>query len=350
MQYLSLGQSDIEVSRVCLGTMTWGIQNSQKDADEQMAIALEHGINFIDTAEMYPVPPNQETYGDTERIIGDWLSRHPQKRDELVLASKIAGAGLRYIREGSPISKHSIMPALDESLSRLQSDYIDLYQLHWPTRKTAHFGTHWPNQVKPTRTNITAERDAMAGVVASIGEALACGKIRHWGLSDDTPWGIHTYLQLCDELNVARPVSIQNEFSLLHLKDWPYLIETCVFENIAYLPWSPLATGLLSGKYSNGARPTGSRWSITQRNGLFRDTELAHQAVDKYCALAHKYELTPSQLALAWCNQVDGVTAIIIGATSVSQLEEDLSAFELSLSPTCIREINEITKEYPVVF
>jgi aryl-alcohol dehydrogenase-like predicted oxidoreductase len=190
----------------------------------------------------------------------------------------------------------------------------------------------------------------MRDIVLGLGKALSSGKIKHWGLSDDTPWGIHTYLQLCDELNVARPVSIQNEFNLLHVKDWPYLIESCVFEDIGYLPWSPLSGGMLSGKYLGGARPAGSRWTMEQRQGLFRNTENAEKAIIAYCDLAKRYGVTPSQLALAWCDQVDGVSSTIIGATTMSQLEENIAAFDISLSEECLSEIDEILRDYPIPF
>jgi aryl-alcohol dehydrogenase-like predicted oxidoreductase len=330
--------------------MTWGIQNTQADADEQIAYAIERGVNFIDTAEMYPVPPNKETYGDTERVIGDWLSRHPQMREKLIIATKIVGPGFSYIRDGSMISETTIPAAIDASLARLQTDYIDVYQLHWPNRQSPHFGKHWPNHVKPSKTDVAKERARMRKIVIALGEAISAGKIRHWGLSDDTPWGIHTYLSLCDELGVPRPVSIQNEFNLVHLKDWPFLIETCSFEDVAYLPWSPLASGMLSGKYRNGARPDGSRWTLVQRQGLFRDTELSRQAVEDYCQIADKYDVTPSQLALAWCDQVDGVSSTIIGATTMAQLKENMDAFDLTLPKACLDDVANVIKRYPAPF
>lgn len=350
MQFSKLGTSELSVSRVCLGSMTWGIQNTQQDADQQIAMAIDAGINFIDTAEMYPVPPNQETYGDTERHIGDWLSRNGSQREKLVIASKVAGPGFPYIRGNSPISSASLTEALEGSLERLQTDYIDVYQLHWPNRSTAHFGTHWINQVKPSDTDVAAQKENMRDILSGIKQAIDSGKIRHWGLSDDTTWGIHTYLSLCDEMGIPKPVSIQNEFSLIHLKDWPYLIESCAFEDIAYLPWSPLAGGMLSGKYLNGAMPEGSRWTLQQRNGLFRNTPHSEKAVSAYCDIAKQYSMTPSQLALAWCDQVDGVTSTIIGATTLSQLKENIDAFELSLSEQCLSDIDGIMKTYTMPF
>ena len=350
MRYSPLGNSGLSVSRACLGTMTWGIQNTQAEADSQLAYSLDAGVNFIDTAEMYPIPPTQATHGKTEQHIGHWLSRNKQKREDLIIATKIVGAGFSYVRGGSPIASSSIAMAIDDSLARLQSDYIDVYQLHWPNRSHPHFANHWPNKLKPSTTDVAEEIEGMRDILSGIKKAIDSGKIRHWALSDDTPWGIHTYLRLCAEMNIPTPVSIQNEFSLLHAKDWPYLIESCVFENVAYLPWSPLASGMLSGKYANGARPKGSRWTMLQRNGLFRDNAQSQQATKAYCDIAAKYNVTPSQLALAWVDQVDGVTSTIIGATTMPQLRENIAAFEITLPEECLKETALVFKQFPAPF
>ena len=350
MRYSLLGSSGLSVSRVCLGTMTWGIQNTQADANEQINYALDAGINFIDTAEMYPVPPSEQTHADTERFIGNWLCANQEKRDSIILATKIAGPGFKYVRDNSLITSQSIAQALDDSLARLKTDYIDVYQLHWPNRSTTHFGNHWPNKVKPSKLDVSKEVQRKRDILQGIKTALASGKIRHWALSDDTPWGIHTYLHLCDEMNMAKPVSIQNEFNLLHTKDWPYLIESCVFEDIAYLPWSPLSGGMLSGKYIDGARPKGSRWTLVQRNGLFRDNPHSQDATKAYCDIATKYNMTPSQLALAWVDQIDGVTSTIIGATSMPQLRENIAAFDIVLSDECLLDIEKVFMQYPMPF
>jgi aryl-alcohol dehydrogenase-like predicted oxidoreductase len=350
MQFSRLGTSQLEVSRVCLGSMTWGLQNNQHDADEQINYAISKGINFIDTAEMYAVPPSKETYGKTEAIIGDWLSRHSEKRGQLIIASKIAGPGLSWVRNGAPISGRSVIEAVDGSLKRLKTDYIDVFQLHWPNRTSPHFARHQPGQISFSNVNAEQETAGMLDILQGINECIKAGKIRHWGLSDDTTWGINTYLKLATAHNLPKPVSIQNEFSLLHAKDWPYLIENCVHENIAYLPWSPLAAGFLTGKYLNGARPEGSRWTITQRQGLFRDTQNSHEATQRYVEVAKQHGLTPAQLALAWCNQVDGVTSTIIGATTMMQLKENLAAFETPLSPQALTDIGQIFKQYPAPF
>lgn len=350
MKYSTLGSSNLSVSRVCLGTMTWGVQNSQIDADQQIAYALDHGINFIDTAEIYAIPPSPETYGKTEIIIGDWLARHKSQRDDIVLASKISGAGVSWIRDGGAITAEAVISAVDNSLKRLQTDYLDLYQLHWPNRNSPHFGKHFPNVIDIEGVDSQKHTDQMLEILQALASCVQAGKIKHCGLSDDTPWGINTYLKLSEQYDLPKMVSIQNEFNLLHSKDWPYLIENCHHENVAYLPWSPLAGGILSGKYLNGERPEGSRWTLSQRNGLFRDSKNVHFAVEKYAEIARKYGYTPAQLALAWCDQVQGVTSTIIGATSIEQLREDIDAFNKPLTSEVIAEINAVIQEYPAPF
>jgi len=350
MKYTQLGSSNINVSRVCLGTMTWGVQNNQHDADQQIAFASECGINFMDTAEMYAVPPTPETYGKTEEIIGNYFAKNPQKRNDWVVATKIAGNGLPWIRNATNITGQAVINAVDASLKRLQIDTIDVYQLHWPNRTSPHFAKHRPNQISFSNVDTKEHKAQMLDILQGLEHCIKAGKIRHYGLSDDTTWGIHTFIELAKEHNLPRPVSIQNEFNLLHAKDWPYLIEHCVHEEIAYLPWSPLATGMLSGKYLNNARPEGSRWTLMQRNGLFRNTELAQQAVAEYCQLANQLGITPSQLALAWCDQVDGVTSTIIGATTQEQLQENIAAFQLNLPSDFMARVDEIWRKYPLPY
>lgn len=350
MQFSTLGSSGLSVSRICLGSMTWGLQNNQQDANEQIEYALSQGINFIDTAEMYAVPPSPDTYGKTETIIGNWLGVNKSRRGEIILATKIAGIGLPWIREAGPITGDAIVKAVDASLKRLQTDYIDLFQLHWPNRTHPHFSNHWPNQFKFTDSNAADHSAQMLDILKGLDRCVKAGKIRFCGLSDDTPWGINTYLKLSEQHNLPRMVSIQNEFSLLHAKDWPYLIENCVHEDLAYLPWSPLAGGMLSGKYLNGARPEGSRWTLKQRNGLFRDTIASQKAIVGYAEIAKQHGMSAAQLAIAWCNQVDGVTSTIIGATKMSQLQEDIDAFSMPLSKQALTDIDALFKLYPVPF
>ncbi|MUJ27593.1 aldo/keto reductase [Aliivibrio fischeri] len=350
MEYSTLGSSNLSVSRICLGSMTWGKQNTQEDANQQIDYALSQGINFIDTAEMYAVPPSPDTYGKTETIIGNWLAVNPERRKEIILASKIAGPGLPWVREGGAITGEAVIAAVDASLARLQTDYIDLYQLHWPNRTAPHFGKHFPNQFKFSEFDAKKEEADMLEILQALDACVKAGKIHHIGLSDDTPWGINTYLKLSEKYDLPRMVSIQNEFSLLHAKDWPYLIENCIHENVAYLPWSPLAGGMLSGKYLDGKMPEGSRWTFSQRNGIFRDTPAANEAVRAYMNVAEKHGYTPCQLALAWCDQVDGVTSTIIGATSLEQLKEDIEAFSKPLSDEAISDINAVFRQYPMPF
>lgn len=350
MKTVKLGSSDLEVSSVCLGSMTWGFQNNQADANAQLDYALTQGINFIDTAEMYAVPPSKDTYGKTETIIGNWLAAHPSKRSEIVLASKIAGPGLPYIRDNSPISGKTVIQAVESSLKRLQTDYIDLYQLHWANRSSPHFGKHWPGDLSYSEVNSAEQCETMLDILQGLDSCVKAGKIRHCGLSNETPWGLNQYLRLSEQHNLPRMVSMQNEFSLLQYKDWPYLIENCRHEDVAYLPWSPLAGGMLTGKYADGARPKDSRWTFMQRNGLLRDTEAARQAVAAYVDLARQHGISAAKLALGWCSQVDGVTSTIIGATSMGQLEQDIDAFAEPLSREVLAAVQQVLKQFPQPF
>ncbi|WP_111978981.1 aldo/keto reductase [Algibacillus agarilyticus] len=350
MKYKKLGSSPLMVSDVCLGTMTWGQQNTQEDANTQLDYAIEQGINFIDTAELYSVPPKAETQGSTERILGNWLAANKSKREDLIVASKITGPGLPWVREGSKVSGQSVIAAVEGSLARLQTDYIDLYQIHWPNRTSPHFSNHWPRNVDHTQVNVQQQRDEIADILQGLETCVKAGKIKYCGLSDETPWGINEYLKIAESLNLPSVVSIQNEFSLLHLKDSPYVIENCVLNDIAYLPWSPLAGGALSGKYRNNERPANCRWTMSQRNGIFRDTSQTHAAIEAYYQVAQKHGLALTQMALAWVYQFKGVTSTIIGATSMPQLQEDISAYHLALSEEVLADIDEVIKRYPVPF
>ena len=350
MNYSKLGSSDLEVSRICLGTMTWGTQNNQQDANEQIEYALAQGINFIDTAEMYSIPPTAASYGATETLIGNWIAKNPQRRQEFILASKIAGIGVPYIRGGGAITGEAVISSVNASLQRLQTDYIDLYQLHWPNRAHAHFGRHHPGKISFSDVDTAEQSSQMLEILQALAECIKAGKIRHCGLSDDSPWGINEYIHLSEKHHLPRMVSIQNEFNLLHSKDWPYMIENCVHADVAYLPWSPLASGALTGKYLQGARPEGSRWTFSQRNGLFRDTKAVDSAVTAYQRIAQQHGISSAQLALAWCDQMDGVTSTIIGATSMTQLVENISAFDQPLSPELLAEVAVVLKQFPMPF
>ena len=350
MKKVKLGSSDLQVSEVCLGSMTWGSQNNKADAFEQIDYALAQGINFIDTAEVYAVPPKAETQGLTETYIGNWLAKNPEKRKEIVLASKVCGPGISWIREGGKLTGKGLKKALDGSLKRLQADYIDLYQLHWPNRANPHFCRHWPQQVDYAAMDVAREREEHLEILSALGECVQAGKIRYCGLSDDTPWGINEYLRLAEIHDLPKMVSIQNEFSLIHLLDSPHLIETCVLNDVAYLPWSPLAGGALSGKYRNGALPANCRWTIEQRNGIFRDTSQSHEAIEALHEVATRHKLSLTQMSLSWVYQFNGVTSTIIGATSLEQLKEDIGAYQVVLSKEIMQEIDQVIRRYPVPF
>ncbi len=350
MHYSKLGSSGLNVSRVCLGSMTWGSQNNQREASEQIDYALAQGVNFIDTAEMYSVPPKADTYGKTEKMLGNWFAANSNKRSDIILASKISGNGIPWIRNGGDITGEWVIKSVDASLKRLQTDYIDLYQLHWPNRTTPHFAKHLPGKISFSDVDAKAHSDQMLEILQALNDCVQAGKIRFCGLSDDTPWGINEYIRLSEKHALPKMVSIQNEFNLLHTKDWPYLIENCIHADIAYLPWSPLGGGVLSGKYLDGKRPEGSRWSIPQRNGILRDKPNVELAVKAYADIAQKHTMTPAQLALAWCDQVDGVTSTIIGATTLDQLTEDINAFKNELTDDALSDIQFVMGQYPSPF
>lgn len=348
MKTSQLGNSGLEVTRICLGTMTWGLQNTEAEGHEQMDYALECGINFFDTAEVYAVPPSEKTYGKTEEIIGTWFAKR-QTREKIILATKAAGASFPYIRGGNRIDAAHVAQAIDGSLKRLQTDYIDLYQFHWPNRIHPHFGKHWAGAYDVTKNDYAAEIDTISDVLDVIQEAKQAGKIRHFGLSDDTPWGLMTYNRIAREKGYETLTSLQNEYSLIHRKDEPFVSEVCAAENIAYLPWSPLAGGALSGKYLDGARPQGARWSLDKRK-LFRDTEGTEAAIRAYMALADRHGLDVTQMALKWTDLQPFVTSTIIGATSMAQLKSNIAAFDLALSDDVLSGVSDIHKGNPVPF
>lgn len=334
------------MSEICLGTMTWGLQNSEADAFAQIQLAREHGVNFLDTAEMYAVPPSAETYGKTETIIGNYLCRYGG-RDKLIIATKVAGPGVKYIRNGEPINAKNIRLALEGSLRRLQTDYIDLYQLHWPNRGSYHFGQLW--HYEPGKTNTQQEKENFLEVLHTLKDLKKEGKIREIGLSNETAWGIMTYLQLAEKHDLPRMVSIQNEYSLLYRLHDSDLAEISLRENIGLLAWSPLATGLLTGKYAHGQIPPGSRWAI-QKKFNHRNTPQAHAAVDAYKKLAEEHGMSLVQLALAFVLSRPFVTSAIIGATSLEQLKENLSAVRISLTPEIEKGILQVRRQYPMPY
>ena len=346
MEFRKLGRTDIEVSVICLGTMTWGRQNTEADGHAQMDYALTQGVNFFDTAEMYAVPPTAQTYGKTEEIMGSWFAAR-KNRDKIILASKIAGPGLSWVRGGDyAIDRANITQAIDGSLKRLRTDYIDLYQLHWPNRGSYHFTNLWnyAPQFDPKQVE-----DNFIEVLETMNDLVKVGKIRHVGLSNETAWGKMKYLRLSEERKLPRMVSIQNEYSLLCRLFEPDLSEVAMAENIGLLAWSPLATGMLSGKYLNGARPEGSRWTLLP-NRSPRDTEAAAAAIRAYMNIAKKYGLDICQMALAFVNMQPFVTSNIIGATTMDQLKTDIASINVKLSDEVLAEIDGVRRFYAVPY
>lgn len=344
MEYRKLGATDIDVSAICLGTMTFGEQNSEADAHAQLDYALERGVNFIDAAEMYPVPPRAETQGRTEQYIGSWLAR-TGRRDDVVLATKVTGharTDMRYVRDGETprLTPAHIRRAVEASLARLQTDYVDLYQLHWPDRFTNTFGqrgyTHDAND-----TPVPIE-----DTLGELGRLVAEGKIRHVGLSNETPWGVMRFLRAAETENLPRAVSIQNPYSLLNRSYETGLAECSIRENIGLLAYSPLAFGVLSGKYLNGARPEGARLTRWERFARYNKPR-GEQAAADYVALAQEHGLDPAQMALAFVTGREFVTSNIIGATTMEQLKSNIDSAEITLSQKLRQAIDAIHADNP---
>ncbi len=342
MHYRQLGVTDVQVSQLCLGTMTWGEQNSEQEAHAQLDYALDQGINFIDTAELYPVPPRGETYTLTEQYIGNWLSRRGN-RDQIVLATKIASRGdwISHIREGrTRLNGKFLQEALEGSLRRLKTDYVDLYQLHWPDRKTNYFGhlgySHDPDDIPVAIEETLAELDKL----------VRAGKIRHIGLSNETPWGVMRFLALSESRGWPRIVSVQNPFNLLNRSYEVGLAEISERERCGLLAYSPLGFGVLSGKYLHGARPAGARITLFQRFDRYNNPQ-AVAATEAYVNLAREYGLDPVQMALAYVNTRSFLTSNIIGATSLQQLEANIRSLEVSLSVELLAAIEAIHVRIP---
>jgi len=340
MQSRKLGNTDLEVSLIGLGTMTWGQQNSEQDAFEQLDYATDAGINFIDVAEMYPVPPKADTQGLTETYLGNWLARRG-RRDDLVIASKVAGPGngLSYLRGGPRLTRQHIREACENSLQRLQTDYLDLYQVHWPDRSANFFGK-LGYQRNPEESFTPIEE-----TLGALHELVQEGKIRHIGLSNETPWGTMEYLRLARENNWPRVVSIQNPYNLLNRSFEAGLAEFAHREATGLLAYSPLAFGMLTGKYLGGKWPEGARLTLFERFSRYTG-EHALDATRAYVELAQQHGLTPAQLALAWVNSRDFVTSNIIGATRMEQLRENIGSADVTLSTDVIEAIEAIHAEF----
>ena len=347
MQRKTLGTSDLDISRVCLGTMTFGNQTDEADAHRQIDMALAAGIDFLDTAEMYPVNPvRAETVGRTEEIIGRWITA-TGRRDEIVLATKIAGPSEILRRDGRGIDGSTMIEAVEGSLRRLQTDVIDLYQLHWPNRGYYHFRQHWTYTPDATpKVEIDAN---MVEVLDAMRRLRDQGKVRAFGLSNESAWGVSEWLRLARATGAPEMVSIQNEYSLMCRMFDTDLAETCLREGVDLLAYSPLATGLLTGKYRNGAVPEGSRMALSPQLGG-RIGPRADAAVEAYIGLAQRHGLDPVHLSLAFCQARPFMGAVIIGATSAAQLEHILAGSDLSLSGEVLKEINETYRAHPLPF
>ncbi|WP_028455815.1 aldo/keto reductase [Chitinilyticum litopenaei] len=341
MDYRTLPHTDLSVSTLCLGTMTFGEQNDAASAHAQLDLALDAGINFIDTAEMYPVPARAETQGATETIVGDWLAG--QQRDKLVIATKVAGPnrGMDWLRGGPQFTRAQIHAACDASLARLKTDYIDLYQLHWPARHVPMFGQTYyePEQEYP-------DAPGLADTLAVLGELVAAGKVRHVGVSNETPWGVMECKRLARELGVPVISTIQNVYNLINRGYEQGLAEVCHREDVALLVYSPLAFGLLSGKYVSNPHADG-RMTRFANFGLRYLKPHVGEAVAAYAALAQEYDLSPAQLALAWVKSRWFVTSTILGATSTEQLQENLSAQDVVLTDELLAAIEAIHRRCP---
>ncbi|MCL4127270.1 UNVERIFIED_CONTAM: hypothetical protein GTU68_011117 [Idotea baltica] len=342
MKYTKLQHTDIEVSKICLGTMTWGRQNSEAEGHEQMDYALEQGVNFFDTAELYPVPAHPDRYAHTEKIIGTWFKKN-NNRDKVVLASKIAGKAdfTKFIRE-TGFTRESITNAVELSLNRLQTDYVDLYQLHWPDRITNYFGKRG---FKYDKTDYW--QDNIHQVLETFRDLIQEGKIRQVGISNETPWGLMRFLEESKvHASLPRTITIQNPYSLLNRLFEVGLSEISIREKVGLLAYSPLGFGTLSGKYLGGMSPAASRLSLFPNYSRY-SSETAVKATEKYHQLAKKHELSTAQMALAFVNSRPFVTSTIIGATNLTQLEENIASIDLKLSDEILDEIEAIHNEFP---
>ena len=340
----TLGRTGLNVTEICLGTMTWGVQNTENDAHEQLDYAVDAGVNFIDTAEGYAIPMSPESYGKTETYIGNWFKKSG-KRDRVILASKIAGGGRQeWIRGGAKPSRASVADAVNDSLKRLQTDYIDLYQIHWPSRPHYHFGQGW--SFDPSKVDPKAETAQIHDVLLGLEDAVRAGKIRHVGLSNETAWGTMQWLKIADEHKLPRMASIQNEYGLLQRQFDFDLAEVSLFEDVGLLAYSTLAAGVLTGKYLGGKIPEGSRASVTD-GGLWRDNSHSEPAIRAYIEVAKKHNLDIAQMAIAFSLTRPFMTSVIIGATSVEQLKIDIAASEVKLSDEVLADIEKVYRTYP---
>ncbi|WP_407049527.1 aldo/keto reductase [Methyloraptor flagellatus] len=341
MERRRLGRTDLHVSAICLGTMTWGEQNTEAEGHEQLDHAFARGINFLDTAEMYAIPPKPETQGRTEEIIGTWLKKRA-KRDDVIVATKIAGRSdmnwMRDAKEPARLTKAHVDEAVSKSLKRLQTDYIDLYQVHWPERRVPTFGS---NSMVWRDSGRDADETPIADTLAALDVHVRAGRIRHVGLSNETSWGVMKWLAASDAAGQARVQSIQNAYSLVNRTFEVNLAETCLREEVGLLAYSPLAQGYLTGKYRDGALPAGARKTLFNRLQRYEKPG-SQEAIAAYCDLAAELGLTPTALALAFVTSRPFVTSNIIGATSMAQLEENLATLDVKITPEIEARIDAI--------
>ncbi|MBP2229847.1 aryl-alcohol dehydrogenase-like predicted oxidoreductase [Azospirillum agricola] len=343
MQYRSLGRTGLSVSAIGLGTMTWGRQNSEAEGHAQMDAAVDRGINFFDTAEMYAVPPTADSYGKTEEIIGSWFQARGG-RDKIVLASKIIGApagGFGWIRDGkSRLDRANLFAAVEASLARLKTDYIDLYQIHWPDRVTNRFGARLYSH-KPEKDDVPIEE-----TLAALGELVSAGKIRHVGLSNDSPWGVMRFLRAAEVAGLPRVASVQNAYNLLNRTFEQGLSEVSLREDVGLLAYAPLAAGTLSGKYLNGAVPPGSRRAIDHRPSRYA-TVNADAATGAYLDIARRHGLSPTQMAIAFTLRQPFVASALIGATTMETLLSNIGSIDVTLSDEVLAEIDAVHERLP---
>ncbi|MFU8883298.1 MAG: aldo/keto reductase [Rhodobacterales bacterium] len=348
MKMNPLGRTGLMVSELCLGTMTWGTQTPQADAHRQIETALAHGINFIDTAEMYPVNPvAKDTIGLTEEVIGNWQAANPSRRSDYILATKHSGEGLAHVRDGAPISSATIPGAVEGSLRRLKTDVIDLYQFHWPNRGSYMFRRNWGYDPSAQRRAETIAH--MEDTLGALQREVDKGNIRHFGLSNESAWGTTQWVRIAAEKGWPRTASIQNEYSLMCRMFDTDLAETSVNEDVGLLAFSPLAAGLLTGKYRDGAIPEGSRRSFTPDLGG-RITQRAFAAVQAYLELAAEYGLDPVHMALAWCAARPFMTSVIFGASTQAQLDHVLAGAGLTLPDGLAERIDALHRAHPMPY
>ncbi len=347
MKMNDLGNSGLKVSELCLGSMTWGTQNTFAEGHAQIDRALDAGINFVDTAEMYPVNPiSAETMGRTEEVIGQWFEQS-QRRADMVLATKHSGEGMAHVRDGAPISSATIAQTIEGSLRRLKTDYIDLYQFHWPNRGSYMFRKNW--DFDPSGQNRAETIAHMEDAMGALQREVERGTIRAFGLSNESAWGMAQWASVAARVGGPRPISVQNEYSLMCRMADTDVAEACVNEDIDMFAFSPLATGLLTGKYQGGAIPKGSRMSLSAELGG-RKNPRAFAAVDAYLDVAKKHGLDPVHMALAWCCTRPFMGSVIFGATTMDQLELALGAADVTLNDDVLTDLDVVNQTYPMPY